>query len=80
MGPPAAGGFDYSKVWTPYGGWFPNPQHWRRNTALGFVAVGVMSAIIFDYSRKLEQRPLSPNRRIPSQMWCANFPADAPKA
>lgn len=78
MGAPA-GGFDTSKVWSPAGGWFADPKHWKRNTAMGFGVLAVASAMIFNYSRKLETRPLSPTRRIPSQAWCKNFPEDAPQ-
>ena len=78
MGAPASGGFDTSKVWSPSGGWFADPKRWKRNTLLGFAFLGVASATIFNYSRKLEVRPLVPTRRIPSQTWCANFPEGSP--
>lgn len=77
MGMPA-GGFDTSKVWSPAGGWFPDPKAWKRNTLVGLAFVGVAGAFIFDYSRKVEQRPLAPTRRIPSQAWCKNFPEGSP--
>lgn len=56
MGPPS-GGFDTSKVWSPAGGWFPDPKAWKRNTFFGFVAVGVASVTIFNYSRQIEVSP-----------------------
>merc|ERR1712205_73624 len=68
MGMPA-GGFDTTKVWSPAGGWFADPKYWKRNTLLGFAFLGVASATIFNYSRQVEQRPLAPTRRIPSQGW-----------
>ena len=71
--PPAPG-----HVWTPAGGWFADPKYWKRNTMLGFAFLGVASATIFNYSRQVEQRPLAPTRRIPSQGWCANFPEGSP--
>ena len=77
MGMPA-GGFDTTKVWSPAGGWFADPKYWKRNTLLGFAFLGVASATIFNYSRQVEQRPLAPTRRIPSQGWCANFPEGSP--
>jgi hypothetical protein len=43
-------------VWSPTGGYHCDPHYWRRNTAIAFVAVGIMSAYIFDVSRKLEVR------------------------
>ena len=69
MGPPAGGGFDTSQIWTSYGGWFADPKHWRRNTAVGFGIVFVSSAYVFNVSRKMEQRPQQPHHRIPSQSW-----------
>ena len=72
MGPPnggTSGGFDTSQVWTSYGGWFADPKHWRRNTAVGFGIVFVVSAYVFNVSRKLEKRPIYPHHRIPSQSW-----------
>lgn len=45
---------------------------------MGFGVLAVASAMIFNYSRKLEQRPLAPTRRIPSQAWCKNFPEGSP--
>lgn len=74
----SAGGFDTTKVWSPAGGWFADPKYWKRNTMLGFAFLGVASATIFNYSRQVEQRPLAPTRRIPSQAWCANFPEGSP--
>lgn len=67
--PPRGGGFDTSQVWTSYGGWFADPKHWRRNTAVGFGIVFVASAYVFNVSRKLEKRPIYPHHRIPSQSW-----------
>ena len=75
----SAGGFDTTKVWSPAGGWFADPKYWKRNTMLGFAFLGVASATIFNYSRQVEQRPLAPTRRIPSQGWCANFPEGSPE-
>ena len=60
MGPPSAGGFDTSKVWSPAGGWFADPKHWKRNTFMGFMAAGVIGAYIFNYSRKIEVRRVLP--------------------
>ena len=63
------GGFDTSQVWTTYGGWFPDPKRWRRNTAVAFLIAIGSSAIVFDASRKMERRPKFPEHAIPSQMW-----------
>ena len=67
--PPSHGSFDYSQVWTSYGGWFADPKHWRSNTLIGFALVFSASAVVFNQSRKLEKRPQFPQHRIPSQMW-----------
>ena len=75
----SAGGFDTTKVWSPAGGWFADPKYCKRNTMLGFAFLVVASATIFNYSRQVEQRPLAPTRRIPSQGWCANFPEGSPE-
>ena len=48
MGAPA--GFDTSKVWSPAGGWFADPKHWKRNTAVGFGVLAVASAVPFSTS------------------------------
>jgi hypothetical protein len=43
-------------VWSPAGGWWPEPAQWRANTALALAgAVGLSSVIVF-YSSKLEVR------------------------
>jgi len=67
--PTPGGSFDTSQVWTSYGGWFADPKHWRRNTAIGFGIVFVASAFVFNQSRKMEKRPQFPHHGIPSQMW-----------
>ena len=59
MGAPT-GGFDTSKVWSPAGGWFPDPKAWKRNTFFGFVAAGVAAAVVFNYSRSVEVSPNHP--------------------
>ena len=43
-------------VWTPYGGWFADPKAWKRNTFGGFVALGALSFVTWNYSRKVEVR------------------------
>ena len=49
-------GFDTRSVWSPAGGWFSDPRGWRRNTAVAFAVIGVLSAGVFNLSRKLEAR------------------------
>ena len=30
-------------VWSPAGGWFADPKHWRRNTAICFLVIGAIA-------------------------------------
>uniref|UniRef100_A0A1X7UGN9 Uncharacterized protein n=1 Tax=Amphimedon queenslandica TaxID=400682 RepID=A0A1X7UGN9_AMPQE len=71
--------FPYPKyVWSPSGGWWCNPRHWRRNTNIGLLIV-VLSCIPVAYiSAKLERRPVAPYRHIPSQRWCKYAETDDP--
>ena len=41
-------------VWSPAGGWWCNPRYWRRNTAIAFGAVGVLSGCVWYISAQLE--------------------------
>jgi hypothetical protein len=43
-------------VWTTYGGWFADPKAWRRNTFAGFVALGALGFVTWNFSRKNEVR------------------------
>ena len=67
-------------VWTPYGGWFPDPKHWRRHTLGGFVALGALSFATWNFSRAREQRPIYPAHPIPSQRWSNAFDENGPRA
>lgn len=45
--------FYYPKwVWTPSGGWWPNPVHWKRNTVLYAIAVAGISFYLYDHAEK----------------------------
>ena len=49
--------FDYPKyVWSPSGGWWCNPRHWRRNTFYAFVIGGALSGVVWYISAQLEVR------------------------
>jgi hypothetical protein len=37
-------------VWTPYGGWWPNPENWKRNTTLAFVVGWGMTYFIYQWA------------------------------
>ena len=58
MGGDHGHGFDTKSVWSPAGGWYPDPKAWRRNTGLAFAAIAVLSYGVFNVSRKLEARDL----------------------
>lgn len=68
-------------VWSPAGGWYADPKHWRRNTAFAILGTVVVGAFIFKQSLKLEQRHSAPAHWIPSQMWNnKNIPEKRPDA
>ena len=47
--------FEYPKyVWSPSGGWWCNPRHWKRNTVYAFAAIGGLSAVVWYISAQLE--------------------------
>ena len=52
-------GFDTRSVWSPSGGWYPDPRGWRRNTALAMGAIAVASYFIASASAKLEVRAVA---------------------
>jgi len=77
MGAPSASSSAHgvqTNVWTPYGGWFPDPKAWKRNTLLGFAGVFLATVVTWNHSRKIERRSTYPTHWIPSQMWSKNFP------
>ena len=46
-------------VWSPAGGWWCNPRHWKRNTAVAYGFIGVALAGTFMFSAANEVRPRS---------------------
>lgn len=47
------GRFPYPKeVWSPGGGWWPNPKAWRRNTAAAFGILVITVIPVFILSEK----------------------------
>jgi hypothetical protein len=58
-----------TQVWTPSGGWWANPKHWKRNTGVAFGVIGLLSAAIFPVSASKERCPQPPLWKIPSQSW-----------
>jgi hypothetical protein len=52
------GDFYYPKeVWSPTGGWWCDPKHWRRNTALALTGIALVCIPIAMKSISLEVRP-----------------------
>ena len=56
-------------VWSPSGGWYPDPIHWKRNTGLAILGTAVTGYLVFRQSAKLEKRYNAPALPIPSSMW-----------
>jgi hypothetical protein len=45
--------FLYPKsVWSPTGGWWPNPVSWKRNTAIAGAAIALIAFAAYGYSEK----------------------------
>lgn len=63
-------------MWSPAGGWWNNPVHWKRNTGVAAGAISVLAFGLFKLSASKERRPVIPDRRIPSQMWCKYAPGE----
>eukprot|EP00242_Pyramimonas_sp_CCMP2087_P010103 CAMPEP_0198206158 /NCGR_PEP_ID=MMETSP1445-20131203/9691_1 /TAXON_ID=36898 /ORGANISM="Pyramimonas sp., Strain CCMP2087" /LENGTH=77 /DNA_ID=CAMNT_0043878737 /DNA_START=595 /DNA_END=828 /DNA_ORIENTATION=+ len=63
-------------VWTPSGGWYPDPKGWRGNLGKAYLALFVIGGTIAYTSAQLEHRPVKPAFPIPSMRWCNNFPKD----
>ena len=57
-------------------GWYADPKHWRRNTAIAFAAMFACAIPAFLFSARNEQHWQVPARPIPSQRWCKNFPEE----
>ena len=52
--------FRHEQVWSPAGGWWPTPVAWKRNTAVAYLCIGVISSMIFKVSAEKERRPIEP--------------------
>ena len=50
----------HEQVWSPAGGWWPTPVAWKRNTAVAYLCIGVISTMIFKVSAEKERRPIEP--------------------
>lgn len=68
-------------VWTPAGGWFPDPKGWKGNLGKTYLLAGVIGATIFYTSAQLEVRAHHAFRTAswscsPSHRRVFNVPAD----
>ncbi|EJK58014.1 hypothetical protein THAOC_21888 [Thalassiosira oceanica] len=57
--------FRHEQVWSPAGGWWPTPVAWKRNTAVAYLCIGVISSMIFKVSAEKERRPIEPFKPVP---------------
>eukprot|EP01027_Heterolobosea_sp_BB2_P020601 GEZU01029399.1.p1 GENE.GEZU01029399.1~~GEZU01029399.1.p1 ORF type:complete len:101 (-),score=19.13 GEZU01029399.1:209-511(-) len=74
------GRFPYPKdVWSPAGGWWSNPRHWKRNTVIATVGMLALAVPVFMLSARLERRPMAPWRPAPSQRWSYYTKEDDPQ-
>ncbi|KAJ1735387.1 hypothetical protein GGI11_001554 [Coemansia sp. RSA 2049] len=60
-------------VWSPSGGWWAQPNTWKRNTAIVSVGILAVSAYLFKTSAELERRAVYPRVWIPSMLWAKQF-------
>lgn len=47
-------------VWSPAGGWWANPRHWKRNTAIAYAFIGTGLMFTFSFSAAHEVRDRRP--------------------
>eukprot|EP00884_Botryococcus_braunii_P021032 jgi/Botrbrau1/7612/Bobra.0159s0061.1 len=63
----------YKGIWSPAGGWYPDPKHWRRNTLITVAGMVLVLIPIWNTSTRLEKRYGEPTRWIPSMLWNKNI-------
>ena len=61
-------------VWSPAGGWYPDPPNWRRNTALALLGTAILGYFVFRESARREERYRPATHFIPSELWSHNVP------
>ncbi|XP_004345232.1 hypothetical protein CAOG_06483 [Capsaspora owczarzaki ATCC 30864] len=44
-------------VWSPTGGWWPEPKMWKRNTLLAGAFIVAACIPVYNLSKRLEVRP-----------------------
>ncbi|KAJ1569810.1 hypothetical protein HK096_001134 [Nowakowskiella sp. JEL0078] len=74
--------YPYPKwVWSYYGGWWPNPKNYFRNSVITFSAIVALNFILAaGVSTRKETRIRYPERWIPSMLWSRDFHDPAFKA
>ncbi|KAJ2824720.1 hypothetical protein IWW50_003196 [Coemansia erecta] len=60
-------------VWSPSGGWWAQPNTWKRNTVIVGLGITAVMAFVFKKSAELEKRTLYPRVWIPSMIWSKQF-------
>jgi len=65
-----------SWVWSPAGGWYPDPAAWKRNTFIAFIGMFVLAYPVFKLSSEREFRPFKPIGPVPSQYFAKQFKDD----
>jgi hypothetical protein len=41
-----------TQVWTPSGGWWANPKHWKRNTGVAFGVIGLLGGHFYRFGQQ----------------------------
>ncbi|KAL7750277.1 hypothetical protein RI367_004450 [Sorochytrium milnesiophthora] len=68
------GRFPYPKwVYSPAGGWWPQPKNWKSNTAVIGAGMAIVLGFAFKFSADNEERHRQPTGWIPSMMWSKWF-------
>ncbi|KAI9014681.1 hypothetical protein HDU85_007331 [Gaertneriomyces sp. JEL0708] len=67
-------------VWSWYGGWWPAPQRYVRNSIITGLGIAGGIALVWNYSANRELRHRYPDRWIPSMLWSREFHDPAYKA
>ncbi|VDB86394.1 unnamed protein product [Peniophora sp. CBMAI 1063] len=69
--------YPYRKdVWSPAGGWWSQPKTWRRNTAILFGGILLVTYGAASVSWDREQRYVLPTRWVPSMLFSRQFRED----
>ncbi|GJQ08843.1 hypothetical protein GpartN1_g634.t1 [Galdieria partita] len=53
------------QVWHPFGGWFPHPRNWKRNTNIATLIMALIAIPIVYYAEKHTTYYQYPYHKIP---------------